>query len=59
MEFLSPGSLADALAAKAATAITIALRVPILLNCWGPVAGRSQTAVISSSGRPACCLTPV
>ena len=23
------------------------------------VAGRSQTAVISSSGRPACCLTPV
>ena len=44
---------------KAATAITIALRVPILLNCCGPVAHGIQTAVTSSSGRPACFLGPV
>ena len=44
---------------NAATAITIALRVPILLNCCGPVAHGIQTAVTSSSGRPACFLGPV
>ena len=32
------------------TAITIALRVPILENCCGPPAGGSQYAAISSSG---------
>ena len=34
-----PGARGAGPAPKAATAITIALRVPILLNCWGPVAG--------------------
>ena len=32
------------------TAITIALRVPILENCCGPSAGGSRYAAISSSG---------
>ena len=44
---------------NAATAMTIALRVPILLNCCGPVGGVTSTARISSSGARALRLTPV
>ena len=41
------------------TAITIALRVPILANCCGPATGGSSTAEISSSGSSALFFTPV
>ena len=44
---------------KDATAITIALRVPILENCWGPVAAGTSTARISSSGSSTLRFTPV
>ena len=44
---------------NAATAITIALRVPILLNCWGPAARGIRTAAMSSSGASALRFTPV
>ena len=41
------------------TAITIALRVPILENCCGPVATGTCTERISSSGSSALRFTPV
>ena len=43
---------------KAHTAMTMALRVPILENCSGPVAGAIQMARMSSSGCRALRLTP-
>ena len=44
--------------AERATAITIALRVPILANCCGPPVTGIETARISSSGSSALRLTP-
>ncbi len=44
---------------NAATAITIAFRVPIFANCSGPDGTPIQTAAISSSGASAFRLTPV
>lgn len=44
---------------KAQTAMTMALRVPTLENCWGPSALATWTALISSSGARALRLTPV
>jgi hypothetical protein len=41
------------------TAITMALRVPILANCCGPVAAGRWTATISSPGSRAVFLGPV
>ena len=41
------------------TAITIALRVPNLANCCGPVARASSNAVISSSGASPVRFGPV
>ena len=41
------------------TAITIALRVPILENCWAPVAARPWKAAISSSGSSVLRFGPV
>ena len=38
--------------------MTMALRVPILLYCCGPVGTVRCTAVISSSGRAALRFTP-
>jgi hypothetical protein len=43
---------------KAATAITIAFLVPILLYCCGPVATGISTARISSSGSRTLRFTP-
>ena len=43
---------------KAATEITIAFRVPILLNCSAPEGGVIRTAAINSSGANALRLTP-
>ena len=45
--------------ANAQTAMTIALRVPILANCWGPGATGISTAVISSSGARTFRLGPM
>jgi hypothetical protein len=44
---------------NAATAMTIALRVPILQNCCGPAGGATSTALISSSGSSALRFTPM
>ena len=41
------------------TAMTIALRVPIFANCWGPVAAGRWKAAMSSSSRAAWRLGPV
>ncbi len=45
--------------ANADTAMTMALRVPTLQNCWGPAADGTRTAAMSSSGSRALRLTPV